>query len=97
MKIFISGRVQGVGFRRYAQKNAQSLGIRGWARNLLDGRVEILAMTDEESLNKFLDILRKGPNFSLVREVIAKTFDGAASAPNDFLIHPDEDYDTKKI
>ncbi len=97
MKILISGRVQGVGFRRYAQKNAQSLGIKGWARNLLDGRVEILAMTNEEALNTFLEILKKGPNFSLVREVVARTVEEIMPTPIDFRIHPDEEYESKKI
>ena len=41
--IVVSGRVQGIGFRYNVQKWAQSLGLKGWVRNLVDGSVEILA------------------------------------------------------
>jgi acylphosphatase len=89
-QILIDGRVQAVGYRRYAQKSAQAIGISGWARNLLDGRVEILVFTDEEKLTQFLEILKKGPPFSQVRDVIAKRLANAVSIESEFKILPDE-------
>lgn len=91
-QIFISGRVQGVGFRRFAQQKAQGLGIQGWARNLLDGRVEIHAIATESILNEYLDLLRQGPVFSQVREVMAKNVDLNTEAEfTEFSIHPDQE------
>lgn len=57
----VSGHVQGVGFRNYAKKQALALGIEGRARNLLDGRVEILAKGSRTALSEFEATLRVGP------------------------------------
>jgi acylphosphatase len=72
-QILVSGKVQGVGYRRFAQKAAQSLGIRGWARNLKDLRVEIHAQGSETQLNEFLVQLKKGPPFGRVDQAEART------------------------
>lgn len=58
---FISGRVQGVGFRYFVIRNAEELNLTGWVRNLWDGRVEVLAEGQMEKLNLLLITLRKGP------------------------------------
>lgn len=65
----ISGRVQGVGFRANAQKTAQRLGIRGYARNLPDGRVEIVAEGAAARLNQFTTWCRTGPTLSRVTAI----------------------------
>jgi acylphosphatase len=52
---YYSGRVQGVGFRFTAEDLARQLGVYGWAKNLRDGRVEIIAEAEEEALKKFLE------------------------------------------
>ncbi|MCM8797576.1 MAG: acylphosphatase [Candidatus Omnitrophica bacterium] len=52
--IFYSGMVQGVGFRFTAQSLAHKLGVRGWVKNLSDGRVEIIAEAEEEVIQRFL-------------------------------------------
>ncbi|HEY3331858.1 MAG TPA: acylphosphatase [Capsulimonadaceae bacterium] len=57
----VSGRVQGVGYRYFAQHVAEGLGIVGTIRNIQDGQVETIAEGDEESLAHFLAELRKGP------------------------------------
>lgn len=62
----ISGRVQGVAYRYFAQKNAQAYGVKGWVRNLFDGRVEVLAEGDRESLEFFLARLKEGPRMAAV-------------------------------
>ncbi len=65
----IRGRVQGVGFRAFAQKKALELGLSGYAENLSDGRVEVVAEGDEALLEQFLEFLRQGPRLSRVEEV----------------------------
>ena len=59
--VFYSGRVQGVGFRYTVQDIAANLGIHGWVKNLEDGRVEIVAESEEKNLKEFLDKISKGP------------------------------------
>lgn len=66
---FISGRVQGVAFRFFAQHVANQLGITGWVRNLYDGRVEVVAEGDREKLELFLAELKKGPRMARVEKV----------------------------
>jgi acylphosphatase len=67
--IIISGKVQGVGFRYFAQQSAKMLGLKGYAKNLPDGAVEVVAEGDEAALMAFVDILRQGPEQSRVEEV----------------------------
>lgn len=68
-KYWISGRVQGVGFRFFAEREAKSLGLRGYVRNLADGRVETYAIGDEKSLKKFKRLLSEGPGSAHVTHV----------------------------
>ena len=65
----ISGRVQGVGYRNFAQRAASSLGLNGYARNLDDGRVEVYAVGPPAQLSDFSARLREGPRWSEVRGV----------------------------
>ena len=58
--VFYSGHVQGVGFRYTAEDIAESLGLKGWVKNLSDGRVEIVAEGDEKDLKEFLENIVKG-------------------------------------
>ena len=60
--MLVDGRVQGVGFRFFAAREAEGLGLRGYARNLPDGKVEIVALGDERSLETFAERLRVGPH-----------------------------------
>lgn len=66
---FISGRVQGVGYRFFAEREAVSLGLVGEVQNLWDRRVEVIAEGDEAVLLKFIEILKRGPSFSRVTSV----------------------------
>ena len=66
---FIGGRVQGVGYRYFAQRAAAELGLTGYARNLDDGRVEVYAVGSQDKLSQFAASLRHGPRWSDVRAV----------------------------
>jgi len=65
-RFLVSGIVQGVGYRFFAARSARSLGIRGFVRNLPDGRVEVVAAGPEDALRRFEDELRQGPAGALV-------------------------------
>ena len=60
-RIFVEGIVQGVGYRAFTKRLADSYGLSGWVRNLPDGRVEVFVQGDEEVLWSFLKELFKGP------------------------------------
>jgi acylphosphatase len=68
-RYFVEGRVQGVGYRYFALQEAESLGVTGFARNLPDGRVEVVAEASEEVLVGFEARLRRGPAFAQVAQV----------------------------
>jgi acylphosphatase len=71
-KIYISGHVQGVGFRWGAVRKATKMGIRGYVKNLSDGRVYIEAEGTRDQLSEFVDWCMKGPGF--VSSVIYDSF-----------------------
>ena len=78
-RFFVSGRVQGVAFRAHTRVQALALGLRGHARNLADGRVEVLAVGDADAIERLAQWLRQGPPLAQVddvlRESIAETID----------------------
>lgn len=74
-RYLVSGRVQGVGFRFFAQHEAERLGVSGYVQNLPDGRVEVLASGSREQLAQFRSQLAKGPRFSNVSQVLEETAD----------------------
>ena len=65
----VSGRVQGVGYRWFALREGERLGLAGWVRNLADGRVEAVATGAAEILDQFEAALRKGPRCAHVESV----------------------------
>ncbi len=67
--VFISGRVQGVFFRSTAKEWADELGIKGWIRNLPDGRVEAVIEGDKDKVDEMLELLRRGPPLAVVEDV----------------------------
>lgn len=69
VKWLLSGRVQGVGFRWFVLKRANELGILGWARNLPDGRVEVVGEAEQPDLDRFEQSLKQGPTFARVDDV----------------------------
>jgi acylphosphatase len=57
----VSGRVQGVGFRFFAERVARASGVRGWVRNLPDGRVETVIEGEEDAVARYLEEVGGGP------------------------------------
>lgn len=70
---FVSGRVQGVFFRSETRRIANSLGIKGWVRNLPDGRVEVVAEGEKDNIDNLLEFLKKGSSAAKVDNVDIKT------------------------
>jgi acylphosphatase len=61
LHVFVSGKVQGVSYRGYARRAALELGLKGWVRNLYDGRVEAVAEGARPDLETFIRRLEAGP------------------------------------
>ena len=74
--ILVSGRVQGVGYRAFAQRQALDLEICGQVRNLTDGRVELLAEGSDVQLLELRQRLLKGPRLAQVLSLEAKDIAG---------------------
>jgi acylphosphatase len=68
-RFLVRGRVQGVGFRWFVEREAHTLGIAGWVRNNADGSVEVLAMGSREQLDALRSRLRSGPRAARVDDV----------------------------
>lgn len=68
VQVFYSGRVQGVGFRYTVKTVAQGYELTGMVRNLLDGRVELVAEGDREELDAFLQAIREAGLGPLIRQ-----------------------------
>ncbi len=81
----ISGRVQGVAFRVCTRVQALALNLRGYARNLPDGRVEVLAVGDSDAIERLAEWLQQGPPLARVDVVVRKPAE-SQSDPSDFSI-----------
>ena len=68
-RYLVRGRVQGVGFRWFVEREAHTLGIYGWVRNTFDGSVEVLATGTREQLSNLRRRLHQGPRAARVDEV----------------------------
>jgi acylphosphatase len=68
-RFYVSGSVQGVGFRFFVERVAAKLGIAGYVKNLFDGRVEVYAIGNSAHLEVLKNELRRGPRMASVEEV----------------------------
>jgi len=69
-KFLISGKVQGVWYRKFVSQNAKKNGFKGYVKNLEDGRVEAVAnINNEDELKKFIEILKEGSPYSVVEDI----------------------------
>lgn len=85
LSVFWSGRVQGVGFRYTAESVALELGVKGWVRNLPDGRVEAAGEGTEKVLKRFLEEIAGSPMKRYIEKVQVSWAD-AAGEFSDFQI-----------
>jgi len=88
-RYFVSGIVQGVGFRLFAQREAEKLRVGGYARNLHDGTVEVLAVGTPAQLNAMKRALVRGPRFSSVSGVREEEVEHSPQYAKEFVIEPD--------
>jgi acylphosphatase len=83
--LYVSGRVQGVGFRYFVATHARELGINGWVKNLPDGQVEAVFTGSKSDLDLMLNLIKKGPSWAEVNSVRVNNIDPVKEYP-DFLI-----------
>jgi acylphosphatase len=72
VRLYIQGIVQGVFFRQFVKENAERHDVKGFVRNLEDGRVEVFAEGDIENVNKIIELCQKGPKHSKIDKVEIK-------------------------
>jgi len=82
---FISGRVQGVSFRANTRNVATNLDIKGWVRNLRDGRVEVMAEGNKDKINDFIEFLKTGQDAAMIYKVDVR-MEGYKGEFKDFTI-----------
>ena len=68
-RYIVSGRVQGVGFRWFVEREARAIGVGGWVRNTDSGTVEVLASGSDDQLSRLRKALEQGPRAARVDEV----------------------------
>jgi len=69
IRIYITGIVQGVLFRKFLEEKANEFKLRGFVRNLEDGRVEVVVEGRDEKVNEMLEACRKGPSHSEIKNI----------------------------
>lgn len=82
----VYGKVQGIGFRAYAKKRADELGLSGVARNLEDGSLEVVAQGERAKLEELARLLKNGPVFSRVDEFEIDWHESASDPLAGFVI-----------
>ena len=70
--LIVSGRVQGVFFRDNTRRKAIELGLNGYAKNLPDGNVEVVAQGDEGKISELIEFINKGPGIAKVENIKIK-------------------------
>ena len=85
-RVFISGFVQGVGFRRFVRHHALKLGLTGWVKNLPDNRVEAVLQGRIENIEKMVLLCKRGSFLSEVREVVVEQEDQSIEIFDTFKI-----------
>lgn len=88
-RFYVSGDVQGVGFRFFVEREAARLGAAGYVRNLFDGRVEVYAIGNAAQLDALKNELRRGPRMAKVDHVTETEAEVLSAYSNGFTIERD--------
>ncbi len=72
VRVYITGIVQGVFFRAFIKENAERYDVKGFTRNLEDGRIEIFLEGNPENVNKVIELCEKGPKHSQIKKMEVK-------------------------
>ncbi|MBU1129286.1 MAG: acylphosphatase [Nanoarchaeota archaeon] len=72
IRLYITGTVQGIFFRGFVKENAERHNVKGFVRNLEDGRIEIFLEGNSEDVNKMIELCKKGPKHSQIKKVETK-------------------------
>ena len=86
VQVRIEGRVQGVGYRAFVERNAEALGLVGWVRNRCDGCVEAVFQGPDETIDEMLVLCRRGPPGCVVTNV--ETIGEGVGAFTGFEVRP---------
>ncbi|MFO8068259.1 MAG: acylphosphatase [Bacteroidales bacterium] len=70
VQISVKGKVQGVGYRYFAQKSAENSNVKGFVKNMPDGSVFIEAEGEEKDVDTFIDYCKAGPNWARVTDIV---------------------------
>lgn len=88
--VIVEGRVQGVFYRAWTERNARSLGLSGWVRNRRDGSVEAVFCGEDGAVGEMLARCRAGPPEARVARVTAEPLADAPAAAGGFAVRPTE-------
>ena len=72
VRVYITGTVQGVFFRTFIKSNAEKYNVKGFTRNLEDGRVEVFLEGNSEDVNKMTELCKQGPPHSMIKNIEIK-------------------------
>ena len=72
VRLYINGLVQGVFFRIFVKENAERYNVKGFIRNLEDGRIEVFLEGNADEVNKMIELCKKGPRHSQIKDVKIK-------------------------
>jgi len=72
IRLYINGTVQGVFFRAFVKENAERYNVKGFTRNLEDGRIEVFLEGNSDDVNKMIELCKKGPKHSKIRNIEIK-------------------------
>ncbi len=86
VRIIVTGRVQGVGYRWFARETAQAFGVVGWTRNMPDGSVVLEVMAPRAVLARFVAELKAGPPAADVEDVRLANREESAPLPDRFVV-----------
>ncbi len=72
VRLYISGTVQGVFFRMFIKENAERYDLKGFVRNLEDGKIEVFLEGENDNVDKMIELCKKGPKHSQIKDVQVK-------------------------